>query len=210
MSCRRSALGLVTTPHCVLCAGQFSGHPDDTVTQSLRALDPPFEVLSNVDYNEARPGEPTPAAGLVDLPDGGLVATDITDCAVKCAVHTPCCMQRMYCMSSGFLHVVVRYTLVERSRNVDRMDCSFVSLGTECAQIPFLVLWATGHDFIHFQVLEYASMQYGVLVWRLNVRGGWKELLAKGTGVWNLPVPSRFRAGERWTLPASGAADRRM
>lgn len=90
------ALVYVVFTSSALVHGQFSGHPDGTVTQSLRALDPPFEVLRNVDYNEAKPGQPAPGATLVDLRNGDLVAADITDCAVKCSNTPPCNMASWY------------------------------------------------------------------------------------------------------------------
>lgn len=74
----------------VCCAEEFSPHPDATVAESLLQLTPAYAVLHNVDYNEAKQGQPAPGQVLKDLPDGGIQASDIQNCAVKCAVPTPC------------------------------------------------------------------------------------------------------------------------
>jgi hypothetical protein len=52
----------------------------------LAALNPPYAVLQNADYNEAKQGKPAPGQVLKDLPVGGLVAANIQACAMLYAV----------------------------------------------------------------------------------------------------------------------------
>lgn len=67
----------------ILAAQSFEGHPDESVTQLLQTLDPPYAILRNVDYLEAQPGQPEPNQVMIDLPNGGVEASDIQDCALR-------------------------------------------------------------------------------------------------------------------------------
>lgn len=79
-----------------VCAGSYEGHPDAAVTDALKTLIPPFETLRNVDYNKPQAGKPTPGQVLRDIPNGGVAAVDITDCASKCIQTPPCNMASWY------------------------------------------------------------------------------------------------------------------
>jgi hypothetical protein len=74
-------------------AEEFDRHQD---TASLQSLSTPFKALQNVDYNKAQPGKPAPALALKDIPDGGVAAADIVECANLCIQTPPCNMASWY------------------------------------------------------------------------------------------------------------------